>query len=934
MLDTPSPLTHLYRTSGAVHTSAQLHEWIQAHHDGLGRSIYRVLREKLFSNRPELRPSLLGQLAADEATALQTFLIHPDVSTALERGGQLCRLGLGEESLLAIGQAARAFFLNTAPPDLWAQANQTTETYYNNVIRGFMAAYTAQTLEEQERIRSALQRTLSRYMVQMAVAADIARAATSILNLDEVLQTAVELIRKQFSLFYIAVFLADEHHRWAYLQASAGEVGQVVLRRGYRIKIGGDSLVGQSIVKGVPQIALDVGEKASSFNRPLLTAIHSEMVLPLSSRGKVIGAIAVQTRQVGALAEQDMAVLRLTADQLANAIENARLFREREQQISQLSILNEMGRALSAALDFNALLKTVHQQVGRIYNATFFSIATYNQQHKTWMLVYDGCSDQLPAVERQLGDDLISFIARQGKPLLLATRREQLAFAKQHAITLPDAAILSWMGVPLIAADAVVGVMTIASAAWEHCYTRQDLVVFTTIAAQVAIAIANARLYEQLRHDAFHDGLTGLANRTLFLERLEHTIAQMQRHRDQRFAVLFLDLDRFKIINDSLGHTAGDQLLPIIARRLESCLRSSDTVARLGGDEFAILLSDAPDEESTHQVAERIQQTLATPVSIDGHDVFTTASIGMVMSDPRYHSAIDMIRDADISMYRAKTSGKACAVFFDPVMHIDALSQLQLESELRRSMERSELRVYYQPIVELESSHIVGFEALIRWQHPHRGLLYPAAFLSMAEETGMIVPMGWWVLREACRQLAAWQSVIPTARSLWVNVNLSEKQLAQHDVVQRIMDILEETGLPAHCLKLEITEHTLLAYGDITRGALRQIRNAGIHLCIDDFGTGYSSLSYLQRFPVNVLKIDRSFIGPLDQNGEGREIVQAIIALTRALGIQAIAEGMETAQQVDVLRRLGCEYGQGWVFAKALEAEEIERLVSADCSLS
>lgn len=447
--------------------------------------------------------------------------------------------------------------------------------------------------------------------------------------------------------------------------------------------------------------------------------------------------------------------------------------------------------------------------------------------------------------------------------------------------------------------------------------------------------ITDRKLIEQqLMHDALHDGLTGLPNRALFIDRLEHALSRAQRSPEHRFAVLFLDLDRFKVINDSLGHSAGDQLLITIAGLLQASLRPGDTVARLGGDEFTILLDDITDDTTAIQVAERIQSILADPIKLADQEAFTTASIGIVLSSPEYSSANDMIRDADTAMYHAKMSGKARAVTFDASMHEAAMSLLQLESDLRRAVERNELCVYYQPIVRLDSSTMIGLEALLRWQHPIRGILAPSEFLMIAEETGIIVPIGWWVMREACLQMQRWHAENPGMSALSLNINLSEKQLIEPDAVARISAILEETGMPGARLKLEITEHTLLAHNESTISKLHQIRELGIHLCIDDFGTGYSSLNYLQRFPINVLKIDRSFIQQLGRPGEQNELVHTIISLANALNLQAVAEGTETIGQVEELRRLHCEFGQGWLFSKALDAEAIGHLVRADQPLA
>lgn len=435
------------------------------------------------------------------------------------------------------------------------------------------------------------------------------------------------------------------------------------------------------------------------------------------------------------------------------------------------------------------------------------------------------------------------------------------------------------------------------------------------------------RAEERLLHDALHDGLTGLPNRVLFLDRLKHAITRSRRNQGRSFAVMFLDLDRFKVINDSLGHSAGDALLEAIARRLEQSLRPGDTAARLGGDEFAILLEDIGDSAAALAIAERIQQVIATPVNLGDREMFTTASIGITLYQPGYDSATDMIRDADTAMYHAKMRGKACAVVFNPTMHAAAMEQLQLETALRWAIERNELRLHYQPIVDLRTQKIEGFEALVRWEHPQRGLLYPSEFITIAEETGLIAQIGWWVLREACRQVRIWQQTIPGAERLWVAVNLSARQLVQPEVAQIVLGTLAEFELPTQALKLEITETALVNSNQETREQLARLRAAGVKICIDDFGTGYSSLSYLQRLPVDILKIDRSFVQAIEDAGSHSAIVGNIIALAHVLGLDAVAEGTETVAQLQRLRELQCTYGQGWLFSKPLNAGEAARLL-------
>jgi diguanylate cyclase (GGDEF)-like protein/PAS domain S-box-containing protein len=432
----------------------------------------------------------------------------------------------------------------------------------------------------------------------------------------------------------------------------------------------------------------------------------------------------------------------------------------------------------------------------------------------------------------------------------------------------------------------------------------------------------------QLLHDALHDTLTHLPNRTLLMDRLRHAIQLSKRTSSFLFAVLFLDLDRFKVINDSLGHMIGDQLLMAIAQRLAACLRPCDTVARLGGDEFVILLEDIHDVNRVTAVANRIQQTLTQPFTLEGHEVFTTASIGIALSQVGYELPEDVLRDADIAMYRAKAQGRACYEIFNPKMYVRAVALLQIETDLRRAIDRQEFELCYQPIVSLKTYRISGFEALLRWRHSSRGLVSPAEFIPIAEETGLIIPIGWWVLREACCQMRAWQVQFPTA-PLTISVNLSGKQFTPH-LTEQISLLLKETGLDAHSLKLEITESVLMENTELAAAMLEQLRDLGIQLSMDDFGTGYSSLSYLHRFPIDTLKIDRSFINKIDTDGEQLAIVRTIITLAWNLGMDVIAEGIETSRQLAQLRALQCDYGQGYFFSKPLDRQGVTQLMTAE----
>ncbi|GGA31741.1 PAS domain S-box protein [Okeania sp. KiyG1] len=511
---------------------------------------------------------------------------------------------------------------------------------------------------------------------------------------------------------------------------------------------------------------------------------------------------------------------------------------------------------------------------------------------------------------------------------------------------------------------------------------------------------------QKLLHDALHDALTGLPNRTLLFDRLEQALRRSRQHLDYEFVVLFLDLDRFKVINDSLGHYIGDRLLIAIAKILRSCIKASDTLARLGGDEFTILLEYPPDISYAARVAHKINQELAKPIYIEGHEIFTTASIGIVHSRgnfanhtdknhpaicPVYNSPEDLLRDADIAMYRAKASGKARHEVFDLIMHDQAISLLELENDLRRAVEmikqdpaNSQFILNYQPIVCLSTGKITGFEALIRWQHPTKGLISPGQFIPLAEETGLIVPLGMWVLRAACHQLTIWQQeffghkhqenncqfvvnntqeIFSTSNcfsqvkngngngngngkcntncpafnsacefpnyNLTMSVNLSSHQISQPNLVEEIEEILQATDCKPNCLKLEITETVIMENVILATTVLNQLKNRSIKLSIDDFGTGYSSLSYLHQFPINSLKIDRSFVSPLDSDvtDQSLKIVSAIIALAHNLGLEIVAEGIETQEQMQQLKQLQCEKGQGYLFSKPVDSYQATKLL-------
>ena len=430
---------------------------------------------------------------------------------------------------------------------------------------------------------------------------------------------------------------------------------------------------------------------------------------------------------------------------------------------------------------------------------------------------------------------------------------------------------------------------------------------------------------EQLRHQAFHDALTGLANRSLFTNRVEHALVLRSQQTRTEVAVLFLDLDDFKGVNDTLGHAAGDTLLRGVGVRLREALSPSYTVARMGGDEFAVLIEEVAGTPTAVDAAERIVASLQTPFELEGREVFVTASVGIAIGTV----ADDLLRAADVAMYRAKASGKAQYVLYAPRMAEDFVGRLELVAELRRARCEEEFVIHYQPVVDLESGAVVGVEALVRWEHPTRGLLAPDEFIPLAEETGKIVELGKWVLAEACAQVARWRAETPGAAELSLNVNVSTRQVRPGVLVESVRSALAASGLPPKTLTLELTESVLARRHEELRAVLAEVALLGVRLALDDFGTGYSSLSLLQDLPVHTLKVDRSFVNALDADTTRQGFVQAIVDLAQTLDVSLVAEGMETAAQTTELRRLGCQVGQGFHFSPPLGADEVGELLAA-----
>lgn len=491
----------------------------------------------------------------------------------------------------------------------------------------------------------------------------------------------------------------------------------------------------------------------------------------------------------------------------------------------------------------------------------------------------------------------------------------------RHTRSYPDMQPHGHYCLPILSGERLLGVLNLYLQE-GHQKSEEELYFLSAVSHALGGMIQRHLAEEQLEHSAYFDALTGMPNRALLLERLDRCLKRELRRDELRYAVLFLDLDRFKNINDSLGHSCGDQVLITVAARLQQCIRPADTVARLGGDEFAILLDDITDIVDASQVAERIHAAMLQPFEFAGHEVFISTSIGITLGGPAYQSPEELLRDADTAMYRAKSQGTAKTSIFDEQMHAHVVALVTMETELRRAVERGELRVHYQPIVSAGSGTAIGFEALVRWQHPERGMVSPAEFIPVAEESGLIGSIGRWVLQEACRETQAWSSQYPQGSKLFVSVNLSAKQFLQPNLTEEILQALQESGLEPHRLHLEITESALLDNPETSKQILADLRSHGIHLYIDDFGTGYSALSYLHNFPFDALKIDRSFVSKLGEGSEHVGMVSAIIAIARSFGMDVIAEGVETSAQLEQLQELGCHNIQGYYFSRPLPAAD------------
>ncbi|MBU2870182.1 EAL domain-containing protein [Colwellia sp. E2M01] len=697
--------------------------------------------------------------------------------------------------------------------------------------------------------------------------------------------------------------------------------------------------------------------------------------VPLLQNGLVIGTITIQSYDEKIrYTESDLhlltfaaqhivgAMIRLQDQQrLKNAV-NARTkelmaqIREREKsELLQESLYRISELTTNIEIDIDTFYSMVHNIIGQLINAKNFFIAKYEKDNN--MLHFSYCVDENST---DLDKDFKPRKLSNRYSELVISRRETVLLSYQEMMSLhlegetvkPQDDIHSWLGVPLIYSGKLLGVMVLQSYHHKTTYNQQDAELLNFVSNHVSAAIKRRELadferrshelLEQqvklrtialedeinhrkqaetlLKHAAAHDSLTGLANRTLFIDLLNHAIACAKRKPDFSFAVLFLDLDRFKVVNDSLGHHAGDILLKIIARELERIVRSKDTVARLGGDEFVILIEDLDSNDEAFEVAKRITEFLQEPFTIDNQLVYTGTSIGISFNNTRYTDANTMLRDADTAMYHAKDNGRGRYEVFDASMHQKVQNALSLEADIREAIAWQEFIPYFQPIIQLDTLELTGFEALARWQSNKRGFVYPNDFIPLAEDTNLIQAIDMQIIEKSCQQLKYWQNELGH-HDIYISCNLFAKQFFSTSLPKRIEKILAKTGLAPHHLRVELTERALLENADIVHINMQALKDMGVKILLDDFGTGYSSLGYLHRFPIDVLKIDRSFINNVHEHENHRAIIRTIVDLANNLQMSTVGEGIENLADAQLLQQMNCKYGQGYYFAKPMSPQ-------------
>ncbi|WP_448565587.1 sensor domain-containing phosphodiesterase [Thalassotalea ganghwensis] len=715
--------------------------------------------------------------------------------------------------------------------------------------------------------------------------------------------------------------------------------------------------------------------------KPHGTAGIDWLGVPMISDGFVTGVMVVQSYDEGTrYQEHDLEMMMFTAQHVVTAMtklqDRERLqqaveartrellgqIREREKsELLQESLYRISELTSDSKYEIDQFYSMVHNIIGQLINAENFFIAKYDDSTEMLSFVYH--SDQHnddPSIDfqpRKMGKRYTELVIRRGETVLL-DQQEMQALHRDGETIAPQTATKSWLGVPLIQSEQVIGAMVIQSYQDNIIYTEQDAELLNFVSQHVSTAIKRREIAQferethellehqvklrtlaleeeikqrkdaeaKLKHAASHDSLTGLPNRTIFIDLLNHAIACNERRPDLKFAILFLDLDRFKVVNDSLGHHAGDELLKQVAQGLKSMVRNKDTVARLGGDEFVILIEDLDSDAEAFEIANRITEYLSSPFNIFNQSVFIGTSIGILFNDIRYQSADLMLRDADTAMYHAKDNGKGRYEVFDASMHKKVENALRLETDIREGIDNQEFIPYYQPIVRLSDHQIVGFEALARWHSQSRGIVFPNDFIPLAEETNLIMAIDFQIIEKSCRQLKAWQKVLGCDQ-LYVSCNLFGNHFFNPNLPNEIEAILNKVGMAPQHLRLELTERALLENTDVVLKNMMALKKLGIKILLDDFGTGYSSLSYLHRFPIDVLKIDRSFINNVHEHGNHQAIIKTIIDLATNLQMATVGEGIENLADAKLLQRMDCIYGQGFYFYRPMPAKELSELL-------
>jgi len=724
---------------------------------------------------------------------------------------------------------------------------------------------------------------------QQAAVSELSQKALEDRDLDAVMQTAVELVSETLSVDYSAILELLPNYQTLLLRSGVGWqaelVGQAMLSARPNCHAGYTLSQGKSII--VEDLPVETRFSGSPLlhNHRVVSGM-STIISGIPGSEGPFGVLSVYAREYHPFTQEDVSFLQTIANVLTNVMT----------RLQAQDQLNLMERAIASSNNGIIITDSTQPDNPIVYvNPAFEEITGYKRED----VLGRNCRFLQGIYRDQNALDEIRQAIEQGTEchaIVQNVRKDGQLFWNELRIS------------PVF-------------------NTQGHLTHFIGIQTDIS---DRKQAEEQLEHHAFYDHLTNLPNRALFAEYLQQAIEKTQRDSNYQFAVLFLDLDGFKKVNDSLGHLIGDLLLMAIARRLENCLRPSDLLARLGGDEFTIFLDKIHTLQDATKVAQRILSKLSNPFHLNGHEVFANSSIGITLSTIRYDQADDILRDADLAMYQAKTAGKGRYAVYNTLLHTQAVNRLKLETDLRGAIDRQQLQVYYQPIVELKTGQLTGFESLLRWYHPEWGFVSPAEFVPVAEETGLILPIGTWVLEQACQQLHLWNIQFPDRSPLTMNVNLSVKQFAQPDLIEQIDLILEATQIEGKFLKLEITESAIIDNSKVANLIFQQLKARQIRLCIDDFGTGYSSLSYLYRFPVHTLKIDRSFLNNLDSKASShyREIIKAVIDLGHNLGMDIVAEGIEKIEQHKLLQQFGCEYGQGYFYSKPMPAQAIANLLA------